>query len=36
VVLGDNGDDTMDLTTDLDTGTTTFNIPADPTDDAGP
>jgi hypothetical protein len=36
VVLGDDGDDTMDLTDDLDNGVTGFDIPADPTDDMGP
>ncbi len=35
VALGDNGDDTMDLTDDLDDGVTDFDIPADPTDDTG-
>ena len=35
VVLGDDGDDTMDLTADLDDGVTDFDIPADPTDDTG-
>ncbi len=36
VVLGDDGDDTMDLTDDLDNGVTNFDIPVDPTDDSDP
>ncbi len=36
VVLGDDSDDTMDLTDDLDNGVTNFDIPANPPDDSNP
>ena len=36
IVLGDNGDTTMDLTDDLDAGMTQFDIPVDPPDDSDP